>query len=67
MNCKIPKLLIHEAISAYYQRILEAALLVPPPPPPPPPSNKETLDAYMEGILSWQKEMLPALQEACDS
>lgn len=67
MNCKIPKLLLHQAIEAYHQKIIEAALLVPPPPPPPPPGMDESLDAYMKVILGWQEELLPALQEACDS
>ena len=67
MNCEIPKLLLHVAIEAYHQKIVEAALLVPPPPPPPPPGMDESLDEYMENILSWQKEMLPALQEKCGS
>lgn len=66
MNCPTPKLLLHSAITTFYAKILDATLLVPPPPPPPPPEDDEGVDEYMKRLLSWQEEMLPALQEACD-
>lgn len=65
MTCAAPKLLLHTAITAFYLKILDGALLVPPPPPPPPPENEEGVDDYMKRLLSWQEEMLSALEGAC--